>query len=300
MKKATVLLLILFAACNRSDSGEMPSVEYYIAAPDSSVALEVEGQPSQRDTLKTGQDSRVIVRTAKPVLTVPAREIVEARAQEVPDPAHGSQRTWATVRLFFSNDFEARVDRLYSLYPNYYLLFRLNQSFVDMEALGSYPSEGFPGGVFESMDEALAAYGDSGVDLSVAKPLAGEVEERERFEREYRNAAVWFAKCDPNAFERLRAEGIERYTGPISTDDARNQLDCHQRPAFPPVPPGRPDVCAEASERGEHKAGKRDGVWTISNPYGQQIRLDYYRHGSLDRSIWLRDCGGRDRYTRMP
>jgi len=299
MKRATVFLLLAFAACSRAGSGEMPSVRYYVASPESSsVELKVEGQPSQRDTLETGQEVRSIVRTTEPVLTVQTREIVEARAHEVPDPAHNSQRTWAAVRLFFSDDLEARVDRLYSLYPDYYLLLRLNESFVDMEALSSHPSEGFPGGVFESMDEALAAYEDAGINLVVVKALAGETEERERFEREYRNAALWIAKCEPKTFEQLRAEGIERYLGPVSADDAWHQIDCNQkRPLFPPAPPGRPEVCVEASESGEHKAGQRVGAWTVLNPYGQQIRLDFYRHGSLHRSVWLRDCGGSGRST---
>ena len=95
MRTATILMLLAFAACSRAGGGEKPSVVYYVAAPASSIALEVQGHSAQRDMLKSGKDVRSIVRTTEPVLTVPTREIVEARAHEIPDPAHDSRRTWA-------------------------------------------------------------------------------------------------------------------------------------------------------------------------------------------------------------
>lgn len=287
-----VILLAALSAWGLATSSDSSGVSYYVASLASEAeSLAIEGHQPQGDTFATANDATPIVRTATPLLEIPAAHIVEARAHEVAEPGPGSPEPWIVVRLDFSDEYRARVDRLYSLYAHHYLLLSLSGSLVDLEPLGAYPSEGFPGGVFRSMEEARDAYESAGVSLSVVEALPAAAKEHERFEREYRSAALWFAKCDPETFAELRGEGIEAFIGVVGKEDL-DYIDCDQEsPPFPPPPPGRPEVCTEASAKGSLKDGERDGVWSIVNPYGQEIRLDYYRDGKLVRSAWLRDCG---------
>lgn len=292
-----VILLATLLVWSLGGGSGSPNIAYYVAFEASQgTDLTIEGHEVQNDTFITHEGTRPIVRTAAPVLRIPTDHVTEVRVHEVAEPGQGSPRTWTVARLTFSEEYRTRIDQLYSLYPDYYLLLRLNESLVDLEALGAYPSEGFPGGVFRSLEEARDAYNSAGMSLSVVKSLPGEIEERERFEREYRAAALWFAKCDPDTFAELRDEGIETFIGPVGAQEGWDQIDCDQEPPqFPPSPPGRPEVCTPASENGSLKGAERDGVWSILNPYGQQIRLDYYRDGELVKSVWLRDCGSKSR-----
>jgi hypothetical protein len=291
---ATVGVLALWSVAH---SGDYTGIAYYVASPVSKETVpRVQDHELREDRFVTEKGVTPIVRTADPVLEIPGDQIVKAAAYEVVEPVADSPRTWTVVRLAFSDGYRRRMDRLYSLYPEHYLLLRLNETFVDLEALGGYPSEGFPGGVFRTLEAATEAYEKVGVDVYVVKALPSQIEEEARFDREYRRAAMWFAKCDPETFAELRSEGIATIVGPVDEQEGWAAIDCDQgAPQFPPAPPGRPEVCTESSENGRLSDGERDGVWSVVNPYGQQIRLDYYREGELIRSVWLRDCGGKSR-----
>jgi hypothetical protein len=280
---------MLVAANEGSDS----LFVYYAASPaDAEVKFAIEGHKTKADTLTIGDESRRIVRTVEPLLQVPRSQVLEARAHEVKGWGPNLSKTWTVVRLSLTEDYRSRIDQLYSRYPDYYLVLELNGSLVDLEMLAAHLSEGYPGGTFTSLEEAIDAYQDAGVSLSVVEPLGAQVAEQRRFDREYRLAVSWFAKCDPGRFAELKEDGLE--IGPVGAQGGWEKIDCGQRaPRFPPVPPGRSEVCTEWSEEGRLENGKREGHWTVTNPYRQQIRLDFYRKGERIDSVWLMDCGGR-------
>ena len=176
-------------------------VSYYVAslAPEAE-SLAIEGHEPQEDTFAAAGRVTPIVRTATPLLEIPSTHIVEARAHEVAELGSKSPQTWIVVRLSFSDEYRARLDQLYSLYARHYLLLRLSGSLVDLEPLGAHPSEGFPGGVFRSFEEARDEYERVGVALLVVEALPAATKERERFEREYqglsaRPAMAQFPHC---------------------------------------------------------------------------------------------------------
>lgn len=296
-RRGMIIPLVIFLLPLAASETKRAGLVYYLALRGQAQDLmSIEGQPAEKDTFVGETGATPILRTKDPVLEIPREQIQEAHAYEIALASHDPLKGRTPVRIKLSTKFEQQLDRIYEQHRDVYLLVGLNGSLVELESLAGYPSAGFPGGIFPSMKAAEAAYSAVGVDLLVERALPAQIAEKERYERDYRAAVLWFAKCDADSFAVLRREGIEAVIGPVDAAKDSTEVDCGKAaPVFPPAPPGRKEMCTEWAEAGDMKSGRPDGVWSVRNPYGEEIRLDFYREGQRVGSTWLRECGRESR-----